>query len=74
MVRHDQRQILNNAADDSESVLLDDASLESSDILVRSQEETYYKYRGEEILKKSGLRYVILGDRKERLLYTNSPS
>jgi len=61
MVRHDRRQILiNTESKGNESVILDESSLETSDILVRSQEETYFKYRGEEILKKSGLSYTIV--------------
>mmetsp|Transcript_30722 Transcript_30722/g.73711 ORF Transcript_30722/g.73711 Transcript_30722/m.73711 type:complete len:137 (-) Transcript_30722:65-475(-) len=60
MVRHDRRQILNGEAESGEGVILDESSFGKSDILVRSQEETYYKYRGEEILKKSGISYTIV--------------
>ncbi|KAL3938669.1 MAG: hypothetical protein SGBAC_006460 [Bacillariaceae sp.] len=56
MVQHDRQQILNTEAESGECVILDETSLRQSKILIRSQEETYYKYCGEEILKKSGLR------------------
>jgi hypothetical protein len=56
MVQHDRRQILNTEVETGESIILDKSSFGKNDILIRSQEETYYKYRGEEILKKSGLR------------------
>ena len=59
MVRHDRRMLL--TAEDSTNgtpvQILDEAALKSSvDTLARSGEETYYKLRGEEILKNSGLR------------------
>lgn len=42
--------------------ILDDNALQkmSSDEMARSPEETYYKYRGEEVLKSSGLSYAII--------------
>ena len=61
MVRHDRRMLLTGGADESKDgnavQILDEAALRSSvDTLARSGEETYYKLRGEEILKNSGLR------------------
>jgi hypothetical protein len=58
MIRHDSRQLLtkDNQEEDVD-MLLDESTLKESITLERSQEETYYKFRGEEILKKSGLRY-----------------
>ncbi|KAI2509070.1 NmrA-like family [Fragilaria crotonensis] len=55
MVRHDRKQIREKR----------DSILDDSDVLLpavdqRSSEETYYKYRGEEILKRSGLAYAIV--------------
>jgi hypothetical protein len=55
MVRHDRKQIREKR----------DSILDESDVLLpavdqRSSEETYYKYRGEEILKRSGLAYAIV--------------
>jgi uncharacterized protein YbjT (DUF2867 family) len=65
MVRHEARQLL--AANGNESStgsyqILSDSALWSStrDKTSRSPEETYYKYRGEEILKQSGLSYSIV--------------
>ncbi|CAJ1940585.1 unnamed protein product [Cylindrotheca closterium] len=60
MVRHERRQILKTEVETQETIILDENSFGTSDILIRSQEETYYKYRGEEILKKSGLSYTIV--------------
>jgi hypothetical protein len=65
MVRHEARQIVGANGEDEEggeSVyrIFDEATLQS--VLVtsnkneRTPEETYYKYRGEEILKNSGIR------------------
>jgi hypothetical protein len=45
---------------DASKLLLDDKTLKSAPTLTRSPEETYYKYRGEEILKSSGLSYTII--------------
>jgi len=65
MVRHDLRQ-LNTATDqasgDTSVQILDDSTLKTAtrDKTVRSQEEIYYKYRGEEILKNSGLSYTVV--------------
>eukprot|EP00980_Cylindrotheca_fusiformis_P018534 scaffold6130_cov131-Cylindrotheca_fusiformis.AAC.8 len=56
MVRHDRQQLVTNRDEDGE-VILDDRSLNESTGQERSPEETYFKFRGEEILKKSGLRY-----------------
>ena len=42
------------------TTLLDESELQELVKLERSPEETYYKYRGEEILKKSGLSYTII--------------
>jgi len=63
MVRHDARQLVvsgNGGATrgpESGGVrILDESTLQST----RSQEETYYKYRGEEIIKTSGLSYAIV--------------
>jgi hypothetical protein len=73
MVRHNQRRLLlpddirTEEEEEGESVLsssattlLDEAELQTLIKLERSPEETYYKYRGEEILKKSGLSYTII--------------
>ncbi|KAG7346910.1 NADPH-binding protein [Nitzschia inconspicua] len=69
MVQHEQRVILtkNNAAELEESdlnsmsaTLFDGNALQSISHMERSAEETYFKYRGEEILKKSGLSYTII--------------
>lgn len=74
-VRHDAKQLVSSsvvAGSDSsmssggdEIRLLDDsklleASMTGTRIGGRSPEETYYKYRGEEILKSSGLSYAIV--------------
>lgn len=61
MVRHDVHQLVTNDSDseDDESYqLLDQATLTTvaANPMARCVEETYYKYRGEEILKSSGLR------------------
>lgn len=56
MVRHDRRQLLANDGNDDGDMLLDEQTLKKSISLERSSEETYYKFRGEDILKKSGLR------------------
>ena len=55
MVRHDRKQI--RAKRD---VLLDETDIMSPASDQRSNEETYYKFRGEEILKSSGLGYSIV--------------
>ena len=60
MVRHDRRQLLTNEKEEDGDTLLDEKTLKESITLERSAEETYFKFRGEEILKNSGLRYVIL--------------
>ena len=60
-VRHDLHQLISgkSSSPDDGRVLLNDKALQqiSSDKSARSVEETYYKYRGEEVLKNSGLRY-----------------
>lgn len=66
MVRHDLRQLVasSGASDGSDGAsvsLLDDVAIKSATAKSgRSSEETYYKYRGEEILKNSGLSYTIV--------------
>lgn len=66
MVRHGLRQLTAETDDalssGSSFQLLDESALEAATQAKtgRSQEETYYKYRGEEILKKSGLSYTIV--------------
>jgi NAD(P)H-binding len=67
MVRHDTKQVLASPLDISASEgnvirLLDESklTLAASAKGGPSQEETYFKYRGEEILKKSGLSYAII--------------
>jgi hypothetical protein len=58
MVRHDRRQLFTTEKEGAgDNMILDESSLKESATLERSPEETYYKFRGEEILKKSGLRY-----------------
>lgn len=63
-VRHDIRQLVSGDSSSSSDIngavqILNDKALQriSSDKTARSPEETYYKYRGEEVLKNSGLRY-----------------
>jgi hypothetical protein len=63
MVRHDRRELLLEmpstsieGGDDDVIQLLDEKTLASVTAMERSSEETYYKYRGEEVLKASGLR------------------
>jgi hypothetical protein len=63
MVRHDVHQIVSSLDDDEDSYrLLDQEALTSvtDNPIGRSTEETYFKYRGEEILKASGLSYTIV--------------
>ena len=62
MVDHKQRRLLSGLREngDSSTLLLDDETLKAATTLTRSPEETYYKYRGEEILKSSGLSYTII--------------
>ncbi len=63
MVRHDQRRLLldspTSAGEQSVDFLqlLDEKTLQGVE---RSPEETYYKFRGEEVLKSSGLSYTII--------------
>lgn len=60
MVRHDRRQLLTRKEEEEGETLLDEKSLKESLTLERSTEETYFKFRGEEILKSSGLSYTIV--------------
>jgi hypothetical protein len=47
-------------ASETSTTLLDEKDLQRKSKLERSPEETYFKYRGEEILIKSGLCYTII--------------
>jgi len=63
MVRHDLKRILSDSdGEEVESLLINEE--EAKRVLQnpkdRSGEELYYKYRGEEILKNSGLQYSII--------------
>lgn len=63
MVRHDLKRILSDTdGEEVESLLINEE--EAKRVLQnpkdRSGEELYYKYRGEEILKNSGLQYSII--------------
>jgi len=62
MVRHDIKRILSRGDEEDESVIFNEE--EAKRVLQnpkdRSGEELYYKYRGEEILKNSGLQYSII--------------
>jgi hypothetical protein len=65
MVRHDARQIvsdINDASNGGIVKLLDESRLAQATEAKGepSPEEIYYKYRGEEILKHSGLSYAII--------------
>lgn len=62
MVRHNAKQIVSTTASaDGKLRILDESALTASqDRMSRSPEETYYKYRGEEILKSSGLSYAVV--------------
>jgi uncharacterized protein YbjT (DUF2867 family) len=63
MVRHEARQLLAPAGTEEDGAvrILDDTTLKSVvENKGRSMEETYFKYRGEEIIKKSGLSYTII--------------
>jgi hypothetical protein len=65
MIRHAARQLVLSGArsgTDSDGIqLLDESTLQlTKDRMARSPEETYYKFRGEEILKSSGLAYTIV--------------
>jgi len=50
----------NKKNDRSTETLFDEKDLQRKSKLERSPEETYFKYRGEEILIKSGLSYTIV--------------
>lgn len=59
MIRHESRHLLVGGPpkDENDVVpILDEKVLRNVNELERSNEEIYYKFRGEEILKKSGLR------------------
>jgi hypothetical protein len=62
MVRHDRRRLLSateKRRGNREIVqILDQKALKNVKEMTRSEEETYYKFRGEETLKNSGLRWV----------------
>ena len=63
MKRHDLKRILSDSdGEEVESLLINEE--EAKRVLQnpkdRSGEELYYKYRGEEILKNSGLQYSII--------------
>ena len=63
MVRHESRQIVSmESRDDGTGLvqLLDDKKLQTAADRDRTEEEVYYKFRGEEILKNSGLSYAII--------------
>eukprot|EP00536_Pseudo-nitzschia_multiseries_P012593 jgi/Psemu1/244699/estExt_Genewise1.C_4900034 len=67
MVLHDRKVLLTHCSspdgtddDDSSTTLFDEKDLQRRSKLERSPEETYFKYRGEEILVKSGLSYTIV--------------
>ena len=56
MVKHDVRQLIATPEDGAAFQIFDGTFMQAD----RSTEETYYKYRGEEILKNSGLSYAIV--------------
>ena len=57
MISHDAKQLVTSG----DGVrLLDQSVLQTATQLGRSPAETYYKFRGEDILKKSGLSYAIV--------------
>ena len=74
MVHHERKMLLTNDSLNQEkyidgskensssdaATLLDEKDLQRKSMLERSPEETYFKYRGEEILIKSGLSYTII--------------
>jgi hypothetical protein len=69
MVQHEQRVLLTDLnaaevveedADTLTTTLFDEKTLQAISQMDRSPAETYFKYRGEEILKKSGLSYTII--------------
>ena len=70
MVHHERKMLLTDEASVKKqgsdgvggdaATLLDEKDLERKSMLERSPEETYFKYRGEEILIKSGLSYTII--------------
>ncbi|KAL7472178.1 hypothetical protein ACHAXS_012509 [Conticribra weissflogii] len=64
MVKHDSRKIASSSSglDSTSNVIIDEQNAKDmrSNYAFRTSEETYFKYQGEEIIKQSGLRYVIL--------------
>jgi hypothetical protein len=63
MVRHDRKQLQPKREVESEApvLLLEEGEISgASTASQRSSEETYFKYRGEEILRNSGLSYSIV--------------
>jgi hypothetical protein len=62
MVRHDSRQLVAAGAGEESGVvqLLDESRLQAANDSERTEEEVYYKFRGEDILRKSGLAYSII--------------
>ena len=61
MVRHELKQLVHQEGEDGVVTLLDETELKRiADTSDRTVEETYFKYRGEEILKSSGLNYAIV--------------
>jgi hypothetical protein len=62
MVHHDRKELYfkpPNGGEIDQLLVLEDPSTHER-IFQQEKEETYYKYRGEEILKNSGLAYTIL--------------
>lgn len=71
MVKHENRQLVAAGGGGSGAVqLLDDKKLRTAADRDRTEEEVYYKFRGEEILKNSGLSYTII----RVMNYNESPS
>ena len=72
MVQHQSRQLIPMGAGEESGVvqLLDDKKLKTAADRDRTEEEVYYKFRGEEILKNSGLSYTVI----RVMNYNESPS
>jgi hypothetical protein len=73
MVRHESRQLVPIGSEGDEQSLvklLDDTRLRTAADQDRTEEEVYFKFRGEEILKNSGLSYSII----RVLNYNESPT
>jgi hypothetical protein len=74
MVQHQKRMLLTDdkgadpddgnhgdlSADTLTTTLFDEKTLQTMSQMERSPEETYFKYRGEDVLKKSGISYTII--------------